>query len=131
LAAVAAAAKAVKEPRESDYDGLENLIFRAHRPREAPADEAPLPPVCIKGKPTAEVVGQICADLDAAATLLNNDEAAGQIAAIAAAARALLGAPAETWTKLPPPDLPEGAAGAAEPAATHAAVMRLPAPDSG
>jgi hypothetical protein len=55
---------------------------------------------CIDGKPMAEVMAQICADLDAVAAVLGA-AIPPQIAAIAAAARALLGGPVEGWTALP------------------------------
>ncbi len=81
--------------------------------RDAPADPAPRSPrqpaagarlgreTCIDGKPAAEVIGQICADLTEAAVLLQSPSMARRIAEIAAAARALLGGPGAAWTPLP------------------------------
>jgi hypothetical protein len=59
---------------------------------------------CIDGKPAAEVVEQVCADLAALATLLGKTEAGRQIEAIAAAARSWLGE--AEWALLPPPEVP-------------------------
>jgi hypothetical protein len=71
----------------------------------APA-EKPAPDDCIDGKETAEVVGQICADLGVAATLMRGARFARRIEAIAAKAQALLGGPDEAW-KAPPIPKPQ------------------------
>ncbi len=131
LAAEAAAAKAVMGPRESDFDGPEHLILRQRRPSEAAVVDTPPPAVCIKDKSTAEVVGQICVDLDAAASLLRDREAAAQIAAIALAARALLGAPAATWRPLLAPALPDDAADKPELVAVPVSPAPVSGPDTG
>jgi hypothetical protein len=67
----------------------------------APPAEKPEPDDCIDGKETAEVIGQICADLGVAATLMCSEKMARRIEAIAAKAHALLGGPDEPW-KAPP-----------------------------
>ena len=128
LAAEAVAAKAAMDgderlldrPERLDDGSAWNEYRTAHR--AAPAGR-PEPDDCIDGKPVAEVVGQICADLGSAATLLGDAEAAQQIAAIAAAARALLGDPAGAAAV---PGTRDRARDEAEPAA-----MPVPAPDTG
>jgi hypothetical protein len=88
----------------------------------------------ISGKPAAEVIGQICADLTAAATLLQSPALVRQIAEIAAAARALLDGPRAAWRPLPMIRRGRHAASdaaAAAAAAMIAAVMPVPAPDTG
>ena len=131
LAAEAVAAKAAMDaddgrfldrPERLDDGSVWNENRTAHR--AAPAGR-PEPDDCIDGKPVADVVGQICADLGAAATLLGDAEAARQIAAIAAAARALLGDPAGAAAAAVP-GTRDRAPGEAEPAA-----MPVPAPDTG
>ncbi len=84
---------------------------------------------CIEGTPTGAVVAQICADLGAAATALGRS-IPPQIAAIAEAARALLGEPAEEWTALPivRPQPRLVAMGAVEVATRD---VPVPAPDTG
>jgi hypothetical protein len=57
---------------------------KPRRPRTPDPDSA------IRRKPVAEILDQICADLGAAATLLGETDAAREVAAIRAAARALL-----------------------------------------
>jgi hypothetical protein len=106
---------------------------RSARPSRRPAlARMARPDGCIDGRTAVEVVAQICVDLDAAATLLGNAPAVQAIAEIAAAARAMLGAPAETWKALPvtrcwtPP-----AARATAVAAMPAVARSVPAPDSG
>jgi hypothetical protein len=54
----------------------------------------PAPDACILGIPTAAVMARICADLHAAATLIDDQESARRIMEIAEAARALLSGPA-------------------------------------
>jgi hypothetical protein len=135
LAAEAKAARGPKERRVSDFDPPEDLLpHRRPRPKrwepayKAEADDG------IGNRPAAEVVAQICADLSHAATILRMPRAAAQIAEIAAAARALLGGPEETWTPLPvvvrSSDLPAGEVEVAV-AVAPVAVPPLPAPDSG
>jgi len=130
LAAEAVAAKAAMDPDERLLDRPERLhdgsVWNENRTahRAAPAGR-PEPDDCIDGKPVAEVVGQICADLGAAATLLGDAEAARHIAAIAAAARALLVSP-EGAGAAAIPGTPDRAPVEAEPAA-----MPAPAPDTG
>jgi hypothetical protein len=70
-----------------------------------PPAEKPEPDDCIDGKETAEVVGQICADLGVAATLMRSARFARRIEAIAAKAQALLGGPDEAWKAPPIPQL--------------------------
>jgi hypothetical protein len=117
-----------------DLDWVDATLRRLSLRRQAPAETAAEPPAaddCIDGKPVAEVVAQICADLGVAATLLRGAEAAQRIAAIAAEAHALLGGP-EAWT--PPPIPAAEQRSAAEPAASaQAAPMPtpVPAPDTG
>ena len=94
-------------PLDGALAGIEGMlrgIRRELEPAAAPV-EKPEPDDCIDGKATAEVVGQICADLGIAATLMRGARAARQIEAIAAKARALLGGPEEPWTAppIPPP----------------------------
>jgi len=115
LAAEAKAARAGLDPAERLDDaedwGTDRLVSRLRaadlprpiRPRQ------PCPDDCIDGKPMAEVVEQICADLDALATLLGKAEAGRQIEVIAATARARLGE--AEWALLPPPDVPGRAKG--------------------
>jgi hypothetical protein len=131
LAAEAKAARGPKERRVSDFDPPEPLLPGRPRPKrwepayKAEADDG------IGNRPTVEVVAQICADLDTAATILRMPRAAGQIAEIAAAARALLGGPEEAWTPLPvvvrSSDLPAGTVEVE----VAVAAPPLPAPDSG
>jgi hypothetical protein len=115
LAAEARAARVGMEPAERrdeapEWDG-DRLVRRLRaadlprpiRPRQVRLDD------CIDGRPMAEVVEQICADLDALATVLGKAEAGRQIEVIAAAARALLGE--AEWALLPPPDVPGRAKG--------------------
>ena len=132
LAAEAVAAKAAMDaddgrfldrPERLDDGSAWNEYRTAHR--AAPAGR-PEPDDCIDGKPVAEVVGQICADLGAAATLLGDAEAARHIAAIAAAARALLGDPAGAAAAAAVPGTRDRAPGEAAPAA-----MPVPAPNTG
>jgi hypothetical protein len=94
------------------------LAAEAMRPR---ADD------CIAGMAVAEVVGQICADLTAAATLLGKSKALRIIVAVADAARAMLGGTAAAWQVLPVGPAPDGAGAAVLPAAR----MGLRAPDTG
>jgi hypothetical protein len=139
LKAEAAAARARMEPKESLFDTPdwhENLLpaCRTRAPRQVPDD-------CIDGKPVAEVVAQICADLGLAAVLMDSREAAEQIAKIAEKARALVDAPDEAWTPLPVDPSPYHTAAQPEPATiTHAAPVpptpvppapAPPAPDTG
>ena len=83
---------------------------------------------CIAGMATAEVVGHICADLTAAATLLAKSKALRIVVSIAEAARAILGGLDDWWQARPLGPVPDGAAGAA---IHRAAVMGLRAPDTG
>jgi hypothetical protein len=96
--------------------GPKAVSARTERRRERPAASAQrpkraarraargLPPDrCIDGKSVGEVVAQICADLRGAATLMEGHPEAAEIAAIAVAARALLGGPDAAWTARPPP----------------------------
>ena len=85
----------------------------------------------IAGKPLAEVVAQICADLGEAAVLFGKTETAREIATIAAAVRELLGGPAEGWTPEPVARPAASPAQAAEPAAPQGAARPPRAPDSG
>lgn len=78
---------------------------------------------CIAGMAVAEVVGQICADLTAAATLLGKSKALRIIVAVADAARAMLGGTAAAWQAMGP--APDGTA------VLPAARMGLRAPDTG
>jgi hypothetical protein len=138
LAAEAKAAKAAlpARSRSSDRpdgddgaDWNENLLsLRRAAPGQKPEPESE---DCILDKPTAEVVGQICADLDAAAMLMRGRLWAGQIAAIAAAARALLGGPDEAWTPLPVAGMPDRVADEAEVVPRQVAATPAPAPDTG
>jgi hypothetical protein len=99
-AAAAGKAKAGIDPKERLPDRAEMLsdppewldddpdwtTFRAARARKPEPDD------CIEGKPDAEVVGQICADLAAAAMLLGASEAVRLVAAITDETRSPLGA---------------------------------------
>jgi hypothetical protein len=106
LTAEAKAARAGMTPAQrlaAVLAGLQGASDRNRNPsvyRRPPA-ERPQPDDCIDGKPAAAVIGQICADLDGAATLLHGRSLMRKIAGIAAAARALLGSPGEAWTPLP------------------------------
>jgi hypothetical protein len=97
------AAPKPKRPPAVRLDWGDNLGLGGNwgRParKTAPAGQAAADD-CIDGTPTVAVVAQICADLGAAATALGRDMPP-QIAAIAEAARALLGGVAEGWTALP------------------------------
>jgi len=104
-------------PLDQDVDALARMLRAIEGPkpvqyRGVRRDD------CTDGKPTAEVVTQICADLAVVATMLDDDEAKRQIAAIAAAARAMLGEPEAAL--LPMPDLPGRAPGAPAAAPTPA-----------
>ncbi len=95
------------EPPDAEVAELSRLFREIRRElTEAPAPaEKPAPDDCIDGKETAEVVGQICADLGVAATLMRSARFARRIEAIAAKAQALLGGPDEPWKAppIPPP----------------------------
>jgi hypothetical protein len=80
---------------------------------------------CIAGMATAEVVGQICADLSTAATLLAKSKALRIIVAIAEAARAMLGGVDAAWEPRPIGPAADGAA------VLPAAARNLRAPDTG
>ncbi len=98
--------KAARETGQSDRtapDWHEYLLrSAAWLPRKRP------PAIRIDDTPTDQVFAQICADLEAAAKLLRSPSAMAKIAAIAAAARELLGGPAEGWTPPPVEVAPEG-----------------------
>jgi hypothetical protein len=83
---------------------------------------------CIAGMPVAEVVGQICADLSTAATLLVKSKALGIIVRIAEAARAMLGGPDAAWKARPIGPVTDGAPSAA---IQPVAAMGLRVPDTG
>ncbi len=95
------------EPPDAEVAELSRLFREIRRElTEAPAPaEKPAPDDCIDGKETAEVVGQICADLGVAATLMRSARFARRIEAIAAKAQALLGGPDEAWKAPPIPQL--------------------------
>jgi hypothetical protein len=122
-------------PLDKDVDELARMIRAAGGPkpvqyRGVRRDD------CTDGKPEAEVVAQICADLAVVATMLDDDEARQQIAAIAAAARAMLGEPEAALLPLPdlPPELPPvllGRAPGAAPAPMSGVVPSAPSFDSG
>jgi hypothetical protein len=130
-----ATAKAASKTRESRQDAAAPAPVR-RKPGAGAAAGAMPPDRCIAGKSLAEVVAQICADLGVAATLLEGRPEAAEIAAIAAAARAFLGGPDETWTARPlpraslpavrPPAMREAA-----PAVAAAALVAVTAPDTG
>jgi hypothetical protein len=131
-----AEAKAAMDPPErlsSPPDRQIDALAAELRAMEGPKPVRYPPPRrddCIDGKLTAEVVAQICADLDAAAAMLAEDEARRRIAVIAAAARAMLGEPEAAL--LPPPVFPGGVPGE-KPAvlAVSAVVPPVGAPDTG
>jgi hypothetical protein len=102
----------------------------AARPRRA---RAPDPDRGIKRKTVAEIVEQICADMGAAATLLGETEAAREVAAIAAAMRALLNGAGDGVSAAvsPPGPGPGVSAAGSGPAMLPAAAGPLRAPDSG
>jgi hypothetical protein len=133
--AEARATKASKSPIERllDPSGLD--LEAAFRQLQAAERPKPIryPPMrrddCIDGKPTAEVVAQICADLDAAAEMMSEDRARRRIAAIADAARAFLGEPEAAL--LPPPAFPWGPPGEAPAAAESGVTPAAPTPDTG
>jgi hypothetical protein len=122
-------------PLDKDVDELARMIRAAGGPkpvqyRGVRRDD------CTDGKPEAEVVAQICADLAVVATMLDDDEARQQIAAIAAAARAMLGEPEAALLPLPdlPPELPPvllGRAPGAAPAPMSGVVPSAPSFDTG
>jgi hypothetical protein len=130
------------EDSDDDFGWIDRTLRRV---RNGPPAAALAPDDCIDGKPTAEVVGQICVDLGVAASMLCCYAALEQIVAIAEAGRALLAGPDEAWTPLPAPgtsDVPVGdvapvgavapvgevAPGAMQPAATP---LAAPAADTG
>ena len=80
---------------------------------------------------TREVVSQICGNLRRAAAELGAEADVERIAALEAAARALLGEPAEAGAAPPLPCTQEGAAADTEPATRQADASRLPGPDTG
>ncbi len=133
-AKAAKAAKARMSPMERLLAASGLDLEAAFRRTQAAERSRPIqyPPVrrddCIDGKPTAEVVAQICADLDAAAEMMSEDRARRRIAAIAAAARAFLGEPEAPPP--PPPAFPGGPAGET-PATVSGAVPAAPTPDTG
>jgi hypothetical protein len=119
--------------------GLGWIERRVRRPRRPVPAEKP-DPRWIAGKTTAEVMVRICTDLGMVAALLRSASLAGQVAAIAAEAHAMLGGEGEPWTAppIPPADDPESC----EQTATLQAAARqtffwmrvpegVPAPDSG
>lgn len=128
----AALAATVPANRQTAPDALGEPAPRI--PREAAPRERLGRDTCIDGKPDAEVVGQICADLSEAATLLQSPSLVRQIAEIAASARALLGGPDASWTPLPM--IRRGCRVAAKTLAAAvaelaAAATPVPAPDTG
>jgi hypothetical protein len=127
----AALAAAVATPRQTGRDVRDETATRSAR-KPAPGLRIGRE-TCIDGKPAAEVIGQICADLTQAATLLQSPSLARQIAEIAAAARALLGGPDAAWT--PRPMIRRGcrvaATTIAKAAAMLSAVTPVVAPDTG
>jgi hypothetical protein len=123
LAAEVTVAKAAGEVRENRRDGPEQAPVNKKPSVRATTGRMP-PEHCIDGKSVAEVVAQICADLSLAATLLHGRSTAQQIAAIAEAARALLGGPDQEWRALPVPDARPRAAGEAVAAAAEPVTMQ-------
>jgi hypothetical protein len=103
-ARLAAEDKAAKPPgterRANLYDAAVELFGRRLPEDREPAEKTE-DDDCIEGKPAVEVVAQIFADLGTAATMLHSPSSTRKIAAIADAARALLGEPDEAWTPLP------------------------------
>jgi hypothetical protein len=135
LAAETKAARAGVEPEErlddaEDWDigRLGRRLREADLPRPIRLRE-PCPDDCIDGKPTAEVVEQICADLAAVATLLGMTEAGRQIEAIAVATRASLGE--AEGALLPAPDVPGRAPGGPPLAAMSGDAPPTVTPDTG
>lgn len=94
---------------------------------------APDPDSAIRRKPVAEIFDQMCADLGTAATLLGETEAAREVEAIAAEARALLaGAGAGLTAAAMPTSIPGIiTAGGAGPLPLSAAAASVCAPDTG
>jgi hypothetical protein len=142
-ARLAAEAKAAKE----EHDPVERLLDRPERlddppewletwavpmvvPRPQPTRK-PEPDDCIDGMPVAEVVGQICADLDAAARVLGHTEAVRLIAMIAETAQALLAAPAGATTARPVSRAPDGVPAELGLATIPFAATPAPSPDTG
>jgi hypothetical protein len=140
LNAEAKAAKAAlpagpREPEPQEAPAPQERPERPERPwdpnllRRSAVALMARPNACIDGKSAVEVVAQICADLDAAAALLGNRSVAPAVAAIAAAARALLGVPSATWKALPVVRWADRAV--EETAVMPTAARPLRAPDSG
>jgi cell division septation protein DedD len=133
LAAESKAARATMERAERllDPPEPEERFDYTRRPKAEP----PPPDDCIAGKTTAEVVAQICADLDAAAALIGDGRTPARIAAIAKAARALLGGADAAAAPQRSMAVPAGAGRARDAAASSAPCgavsTRLDAPDSG
>ncbi len=136
LAAETKAARVGMDPEERlddaedwDIDRLVRRLRAADLPRPIKPRED-CPDDCIAGKPMAEVVEQICADLSALATMLGKTEAGREIEAIVAAARALLG---ESKAPLQPAPGVPGRVPGEPPSATrsHAAPSTPAPPDTG
>ncbi len=135
LAAEARAEKTGMSPEAERLERQARLLARpdwykpAKRRKRAPDTSIrPRADDCIAGMPVAEVMGHICADLTAAATLLAKSKALRIVLGIAEAARALLGGPDDWWQAQPVWPEPDGAAGAAM---RPGGGMGLRAPDSG
>jgi hypothetical protein len=84
---------------------------------------------CIEGMPTADVVAQICADLETAAGMLNMPRTRRQIAEIAAAARKLLGVARPALS--PVCGTSDGPECGPPPVSLRAIAPPAPAPDTG
>lgn len=124
------------EQLDDSIGWIDRPVQRALRPAPAAKPD----PRWITGKTTTEVMVRICTDLGLAAALLRSASLAGQVAAIAAEAHAMLGGEGEPWTA--PPIPPDGDPAADEQTATLQATARqtffwmrvpdgVPAPDSG
>jgi hypothetical protein len=135
LAAEARAERTGLSPEAAGLEQAARLLARPDwygpakkRKRVEGAAMRPRADDCIAGMAVAEVVGQICADLSTAATLLGKSRALRIIVAITEAARAMLGGPAAVWEGRPMGPVPDGAAGAA---IGPGGGMGLRAPDTG
>jgi hypothetical protein len=142
-ARLAADARAANVRTESGVRPSDRPAANENVPSKAKAAQQPEPDDGvgrIDGKPTVEIVEQICADLGAVGAMLGITDAERHLAEVAAQARAMLlgdGAPADGPPASPPPPVSgvrDGAPvelGEPEVRTSPAAVTQLRTPDSG